>query len=217
MRHVLVLTMALTMGLAANAETRKKSSKSKSTVKQQTIVKETQQRPFRIVPSLGMAYMDLMALNDGRPDQGVIASAAIEIPKGDYAFQAGLGYLQAGTRFSEDNVKYTLMFDYLMVNAAAKSYFGNRRGFLVGGISPMLNLHSTYEAKSNGRTVRGHVNNIRDMDIVAKAGLGFEIPTKNSNVRYGGEATYNRGLLDARTAQGAFFNEGFLFTGFLSL
>jgi len=195
-----------------------KSTPGQVSVRRENVTPPRLNRP-RIVPTVGLANFDMVAVDDARTDQGLYIGVNGQLDRGPLGLTAGIGYLQAGAKMSDTGVRADILLDYIMFNAGAKMYFTPDRAlYATGAIEPMINLHSTFDARGFGQRVKGKIHNVRDMDVLAKAGLGFEfLANPSSGMRMGGELSFHRGLMDARTGEGVFYNQGFLFSGFMSL
>lgn len=236
MLRFLVMMISLSFGIQAfaapemaakskstsNKSSAKKSQSGKSTASISTI--KPLARPYRIVPMIGMASFRLggtQDLRDSRTDDGLSVSVLGDYDYGPITLQGGMSYYQMGARgtvINQNNVPIAMKvnLEYLALTAGAKYYFKNRQLYGKASLSPAFKMRSEVKSTSPVRRTQ-ELHNVRDMDVIFALGGGAEVPFYQ-NVRVGGELTYNRGLIDASThGNGQVFNEGFLFSAFLSL
>lgn len=181
-------------------------------------------RPFKIVPSIGVASFRMQGAKFNgvslRADQGLALGVAgdFKLSPG-FVFEGGLSYYQLGAKGNVDGLPVSLKakIDYVAINAAGKFYVPGTQVYGKTGLATMFNTRSDFEAKGPGGTARGKLHNVRDMDLMLQLGGGIELPVQQG-VEMGAELTWNRGLIDVSTAgNGTVYNDGFMFTGFVTL
>jgi hypothetical protein len=210
------------MGAPTKSQSSSKSSKamseSQSTVSVDKPRFEIAGEPVRIQPTVGLAMFDLDGAKGAHADQGMTVAALADIGSGATVFQTGLRYIQAGAAGSESGVNVTIQLDYIGAEAAVKHYFYGHQAYFKAGAMPMLNTRHRAKATFQGRTVEGSINNTSDYDIMAQGAIGIQVPTGNPGVDAGAELSVSRGLVNVNSGSGdSIYNQGFMFSGFVSL
>ncbi|HMN67118.1 MAG TPA: outer membrane beta-barrel protein [Bdellovibrionales bacterium] len=194
-----------------------------TTKARRTAVMGDTRRPFTILPQIGVAMMDLEGVEDAETDEGLNLGVMLDFGPGPVKFQTGLSYIQAGAQADAPSdagrVQITVKFDYIAIHAGAK-YFTMKPSqglFVKGSILPMVNTRHDAEITVAGQSRKMKVDDIRSMDIMFQAAVGYEVPTDNG-IGLGVELSFNRGILDQNTGDGEdLFNEGFILSGLMRL
>ncbi len=225
-RILIVALMVFT--LPAMAQQRKKASAARSKMSKTQVQKQKFKLPFKLIPTVGIAHFTLAEADVVRADQGLHVGVLADFDFNGMIFQTGLTYLQAGgkmpvegdnqIRLSNANVR----MEYLVAHAAVKKFVYKNDVYLKGGVSPMLNTRSEMEVRwaSDGKSGR-HVEkltDIRDLDLLAEVGAGFELPQSYNGMKMGAELTFHRGMLNVIKSAGADgYNQGMILSGFVAL